>query len=137
MVVAVNIKILHDYYSLQFRDFIFGTFRHITGKNPGHEFIFISDRKEENQFINSSNVKTVTTAPLPRRPLFWKIWYHLKLPAILKKYKADVFISFDGICSLNTPVPQCLILFDLFFSDNFSSLKKQQFKFYKKNYRIS
>ena len=54
----------------------------------------------------------------------WKIWYGYKLPAILKKYKAAIFINMDPICSLKTQVPQCVLLPDLAFPDYASFFKK-------------
>jgi glycosyltransferase involved in cell wall biosynthesis len=42
------------------------------------------------------------------------MWYDIKLPAILKKHKADLFISFDGLCSMTTGIPQIIVFNDSF-----------------------
>ncbi len=40
-------------------------------------------------------------------------WYNFKLPGILKKYNVSSFISETAVCSIRTPVPQCLLIRDL------------------------
>jgi glycosyltransferase involved in cell wall biosynthesis len=133
MIIAVNTRVLPDDYPDEYREFAYETFKRIAGNNPQHKFIFISNRKEDHQFIIGENVKWVAAGPVAKHPLLWKIWYNIKVPAVLQKFKADIFISCDGICSLTTKTPQCLVLHDLFFSDRVSFLKKSHWQFYKKN----
>ena len=132
MVIAVNTRFLPDDYPDEYRCFIYETFKRIIGNNPEHEFIFISDRKYIHPLIAGTNVKQVITGPPTRYPLLLKFWFDIKIPAFLKKYKADVFISCDGICSLSTKVPQCLVLHDLAFLQQSSFIKKSYLNFYKK-----
>jgi glycosyltransferase involved in cell wall biosynthesis len=47
--------------------------------------------------------------------------------------KADVFVSLDGICSLRTKVPQCLLVPDLGFLSHPEAYKKSHWQFYKKH----
>ncbi len=132
MRIAVNTRFLLKEYLEGYGYFIQETFRCITKKYPEHEFIFIFDRSVDKQFVFEKNVRTVVTGPPARHPLLWKFWYDVKIPAILKKYKADVFISCDGFCSLTTRVPQCVIIHDLSFLHFPLFNKKSHSLFYKK-----
>jgi glycosyltransferase involved in cell wall biosynthesis len=132
MKIAVNTRFLLDDYLEGYGYFIYETFKRITKNHPEHEFIFIFDRPFDDRFVFDSNVRPVVTGPAARHPLLWKLWYDVKVPAILKKYKADVFVSCDGFCSLTTKVPQCLVVHDLAFLHYPSFIKKSHLLFYKR-----
>lgn len=132
MRIAVNTRFLLNDYLEGYGYFLFETFKRITQNHPEHEFIFIFDRPFDERFVFGKNVKAVVTGPAARHPLLWKFWYDVKVPVILRKYKADVFVSCDGFCSLTTKIPQCLVLHDLAFLHNPSFIKKSHLLFYKK-----
>ena len=132
MVIAVNTRFLLVDYLEGYGNFIYETFRRITEQHPEHEFIFIFDRPYDKRFLFSNNIKTVVTGPAARHPLLWKLWYDIKVPVILKRYKVDVFVSCDGFCSLGTKVPQCLVVHDLAFLHYPSTIKKSHLLFYKR-----
>jgi glycosyltransferase involved in cell wall biosynthesis len=132
MKIAVNTRFLLNDYLEGYGYFIYETFKRITRNNPEHEFIFIFDRPFNKRFIFSSNVKPVVTGPPARHPLLWKIWYDLKVPSVLRKYNADVFVSCDGFCSLSTKVPQCLAVHDLSFLHYPAFIKRSHLLFYKR-----
>ena len=52
---------------------------------------------------------------------------------MLKKQKADIFISFDGVCSLTAKIPQCLFINDLSFLEKNTFLKRSYANYYKRN----
>jgi glycosyltransferase involved in cell wall biosynthesis len=83
--------------------------------HPEHDFIFIFDRPFHPDFIFAKNVIPIVVGPPARHPFLWWIWFEISIPRILKKYKADVFLSTDGFASLQTKVPQCLVIHDLAF----------------------
>ena len=112
--------------------FIYETFKRITYTHPEDEFIFIFDRPYDNRFIFSSNITPVIAGPPARHPLLWKYWYDVKIPAVLKKYQADIFVSADGYCSLRTKIPQCMVLHDLAFLHFPQFSKRSHLAFYKK-----
>ncbi|MBK9938965.1 MAG: glycosyltransferase family 4 protein [Chitinophagaceae bacterium] len=132
MIIAVNTRFLLVDYLEGYGNFIYETFRRITEQHPEHEFIFIFDRPYDKRFLFSNNIKTVVTGPAARHPLLWKLWYDIKVPVILKRYKVDVFVSCDGFCSLGTKVPQCLVVHDLAFLHYPSTIKKSHLLFYKR-----
>lgn len=132
MIIAVNTRFLLQDHLEGVGYFLFETFKRITQNHPEDEFIFIFDRPFNKRFVFAPNVKPVVTGPPARHPLLWKFWYDIKVPAVLRKYKADVFVSCDGFCSLTTKVPQCLVVHDLAFLHYPSLIKKSHLLFYKR-----
>ena len=132
MRIAVNTRFLLKEYLEGYGYFIYETFKRITAAHPEHEFIFIFDRPYDQRFVFGSNAKAVVTGPPARHPLLWKLWYDIKIPALLRKYKADVFVSCDGFCSLGTKVPQCLMVHDLAFLHYPSLIPKSHLLYYKR-----
>jgi len=132
MNIAVNTRFLLKDYLEGYGYFIYETFKRITAAQPEHEFIFIFDRPYDERFVFGPNVKAVVTGPPARQPLLWKLWYDIKVPVLLRKYKADVFVSCDGFCSLGTKVPQCLVLHDLAFLHYPSFIPKSHLLYYKR-----
>lgn len=132
MVIAINSRFLLGDYLEGYGHFLSETLRRITTAHPEHQFIFIFDRPYEEQFVFSDNVTAVVTGPAARHPLLWKLWYDIKIPSVLKKYKADVFVSVDGFCSLTTKVPQCLVVHDLAFLHFPKFISRSILLFYKR-----
>lgn len=115
MRIAVNTRFLLNDYLEGYGYFIRETFSRITAAHPEHEFIFIFDRPFKPEYLFGPNVKGIVLGPPARHPLLWRWWYDVKIPRLLRKLKADVFVSPDGFCSLHTRVPQCLVVHDLAF----------------------
>ena len=132
MVIAVNTRILLYSYLEGYGNFVFNCFKRLSVQHPEHKFIFIFDRAYDPAFIFSDNIIPVILSPETRHPFLWWIWFNIKLPIVLKKYKADVFVSVDGFCSLNTKVPQCLLVHDLAFLHFPKFIKRSQYLFYKR-----
>jgi glycosyltransferase involved in cell wall biosynthesis len=132
MRIAVNARFLLDEYLEGYGYFVWEIFSRLSLKYPEHEFIFIFDRPFSKKFSFSKNIKPVVAGPPARHPLLWKLWYDVKIPAVLKKNKADVFVSCDGFCSLTTKLPQCLVVHDLSFLHFPSFNKKSHLLFYKR-----
>jgi glycosyltransferase involved in cell wall biosynthesis len=131
MRIAVNTRFLLSDQLEGYGYFLYECFSRITKRHPEHEFIFIFDRPYDKKFIFGSNVKAIVTGPSARHPVLWKLWYDVKIPAVLKKHKADVFVSCDGFCSLTTTVPQCLVIHDLAFLHYPRFIHPSHFLFYK------
>ena len=132
MKIAVNARFLLPDHLEGYGYFLLEIFKYLTRRYPEHQFVFIFDRPFDKRFIFSSNIIPVVTGPPARHPLLWKFWYDVKVPLVLKKQKADVFVSVDGLCSLRTSVPQCLVVHDLAFLHYPSHVKKSHFFYYKR-----
>ena len=132
MVIAVNTRFLLKESMEGYGYFIREVFSRITRQQPQHQFYFLFDRPYDLGFIFSGNVTPLVIAPPARHPLLWKYWYDVKVPLVLRKIKADVFVSPDGFASLATKVPQCLVIHDLGFLHYPDMYKRNQAAFYKR-----
>lgn len=132
MRIAVNTRFLLPGKMEGYGYFIDEVFCRIAKNHPEHEFYFLFDRPYEKSVICSANIHPVIVKPQARHPLLWKIWYDWQVPLVLKKIKADVFVSPDGFCSLKTKVPQCLVVHDLAFLHHPDFIVKSHLPYYKK-----
>jgi glycosyltransferase involved in cell wall biosynthesis len=82
-------------------------------QHSGHKFIIITDKSSAEQFRFYSNMETMVLKPVSKNGLLKKIWFDVKLPAILKKTKADLFISFHNACSSTVSIPQYMFIQDI------------------------
>jgi glycosyltransferase involved in cell wall biosynthesis len=132
MKIAVNTRFLLNDYLEGYGYFEYEVLKRIVIANPEDEFLFIFDRPYDSRFLFAKNVTPVIAGPPARHPLLWKWWYDVRIPSILRKFKADVFVSCDGFCSLRTKVPQCLVIHDLSFLRYPSFIKRSHLFFYKR-----
>ncbi|MBD0286193.1 MAG: glycosyltransferase family 4 protein [Bacteroidota bacterium] len=131
MVIAVNTRFLLKDKLERYGYFIKEVFSRLTQQHPDHRFYFLFDRPYAPEFIFSDNVTPLVISPTARYPLLWKYWYDVKVPLALRNIKADVFVSPDGLCSLTTRVPQCLVVHDLGFLHYPDTYRKSHLLFYK------
>ncbi len=115
MNIAVNTRFLLNDALEGYGYFIRETMLRIAAQQPQHRFYFIFDRPYDTRFSFPPNVTPIVAGPPARHPLLWKWWYDVRIPLLLKRLRADVFVSPDGFCSLTTGVPQCLVVHDLGF----------------------
>ena len=127
MTIAVNTRSLFTGHPEGYSCFIQEVFSRIVQQHPEHTFLFIFDRNEKEQFGFGGNSRSVVIRRTGNHSLFWKLWYDRKIPAVLKKQKADLFVSCDGSCSLTTKVPQCLLALDPIF------FPASQLRYYKRH----
>lgn len=116
--------------------FAYESLKRIVVSHPEHEFIFIFDRKYDPQFVFSDNVKPVVIPPPTRHPYLINFWFEHSIPYILKKHKADLFVSPDGWMSLNTKVPTVDVIHDLNFEKYPEYLPAIYRKFYQKYFPL-
>ncbi|MFT4060718.1 MAG: glycosyltransferase family 1 protein [Edaphocola sp.] len=81
--------------------------------HPDHEFVFLFDRPYDPSFVFGPNVTPVVLKPQARHPFLYYLWTEWAIPAALRKYKADVYFSPDGLGSLRTEVPTFITIHDL------------------------
>ena len=132
MIIAVNTRYLWKNKLEGWGYFIQEVFRELALRHPEHQFYFIFDRPFDPQFIFSENVHGIVAGPPARHPLLWKYWYDLKIPRVLRRIRADVFVSPDGFASLRTRVPQCIVVHDLGFLHQPEAYQSSHLFFYKR-----
>jgi glycosyltransferase involved in cell wall biosynthesis len=132
MIIAVNTRFLQKGALEGYGYFINETMQRIATQHPEHQFYFLFDRPYDESFVFSPNVTGIIVSPPARHPVLWKWWYDVKIPLLLKKLRADVFLSPDGFCSLTTRVPQCLVIHDLGFLRYPQGYTRSHLFFYKR-----
>ncbi len=113
MIIAVNTRLLLKDKLEGIGCFTFEILKRITKNNPEHTFIFIFDRKYDKDFIFGDNIIPVVVPPQSRHPLLWYVYFEYSVPYVLRKYKADLFLSTDGWVSLSTKVKTLNVIHDL------------------------
>lgn len=112
---------------------VVSSIKQLANQYPQHTYFFITATSFVSELAVLPHVQTVTLPQQTNNPLLWKIWYHYKLPALLKELKADVLIQCDGITSLRTKLPQCLLVNDLNFVTNPDWYSKKFVRFMQSN----
>ncbi len=115
MRIAVNTRLLLKGKLEGIGWFTYQTLERIVRDHPEHDFIFFFDRPYDPQFVFAPNVTPVVVHPQARHPILFYIWFEWSIPYMLRKYKADLFLSPDSYMSLSTKVPTCLVIHDLAF----------------------
>lgn len=130
MVIAVNTRLLLKGKLEGIGWFTLETLKRMTINHPEHQFVFIFDRPYDNDYIFSENVTPVVIGPPTRHPVLWYLWFEFQIPRILKKYKADLFLSPDGYLSQRTKVPQLAVIHDINFVHRPKDLPWLKAKYY-------
>ena len=74
--------------------FLHESLKRLINKYPEHEFIIMTDHADDKFLFSRKKCnRCYYPSTFARHPLLRKLWFDFKLPAILKKYKADVFVS--------------------------------------------
>lgn len=115
MKIAVNTRLLINGKLDGIGWFTYETLRRIVTAHPEHTFYFIFDRSYSKELLFSDNVVPVVKGPPTRHPFLWYIWFEIRMPAILKKIGADMFLSTDGFLSLRSHIPSCAVIHDINF----------------------
>ncbi|MCF0206584.1 MAG: glycosyltransferase family 4 protein [Bacteroidales bacterium] len=121
MKIAINTRLLLKDKLEGIGWFTYETLKRITTQHPEHEFFFIFDRQYSEEFIFAKNVTPIVLTPPTRHPFLWILWFEYRIPRLLKKIGADVFVSTDGYISLRTKTPQVDVIHDI----NFVHFPKQ------------
>jgi len=131
MTIAVSTGYITGGWPEAYRNLIAECFTRLAEKYPQHKFLFISDKPHDEDHTSAENIRVIVTGPQIKNSLLLQYWFNYKIPAVLRKHKADVFVCMDGICSLRTKLPQCLVLQDLSFLQQ-PEFFKGYLRFYKK-----
>jgi glycosyltransferase involved in cell wall biosynthesis len=113
MKIAVNTRFLLPNKLEGIGWFSYEVLKRWTIQHPEHQFIFIFDRKFDEQFIFSDNIEPVVAFPQARHPFLFYWWFEWSLPAIFKKNKTEAFMSPDGFASLRANIPTQLVIHDI------------------------
>jgi glycosyltransferase involved in cell wall biosynthesis len=113
--IAVNTRLLLKGKLEGIGWFTYETLKRITEHHPEHTFLFIFDRPYDPEFIFGPNVIPIVAFPQARHPILYYWYFEFSIPSILKKHKADYFLSPDGYCSLRAYKPTLTVIHDINF----------------------
>ena len=130
MKIAINTRLLISEKLEGIGWFCFETLMRITKQHPEHEFYFIFDRAYDVELRFTPNVKAIVAPPQARHPLLYLIWFEMMLPLVLKRIKADLFLSPDGYLSLMSNVKQIAVFHDLNFEHYPNDLPRIEMMYY-------
>ena len=82
----------------------------LAAKNPDDHFIFFTGKSYPANAFSPKNITQVSISPKIKNSLLLHYWYNFKLPALLKRYNASVFISENGVLGQRTTVKQIMVL---------------------------
>ena len=134
MRIAVNTRLLIERKMDGIAWFTHETMRRVVNEHPEHEFHFIFDRSFAQQYIYAANVIPHVLWPQARHPILWRIWFEYRIPPLLAKINADVFVSPDGYASLNSDVSSLIVMHDLNFEHHPENLPAGIRKYYQTNF---
>ena len=135
--IAVNTRLLLPNKLDGIGWFTCETLKRITQSHPEHDFVFLFDRKYSDEFIFSENVTPLVIPPQARHPLLWYLWFEYSVAYALRKCKADIFLSPEGLLCSRTTIPQIGVVHDLNFEHYPEYLPANVAAYYKKWFRKS
>lgn len=115
MKIVVNTRLLLKDRLEGIGRFSFETLKLITQSHKEHQFIFLFDRKYDEEFIFSDNIIPIVIGPQARHPLLFYLWFEFSVTNILSKLKPDLFLSPDGYLPLSSETPALSVIHDLSF----------------------
>lgn len=90
--------------------------RRFVANYPENDYLVFYDRQPDPEvLIQGSEIQIV--APQARHPILYLLWFEGQLPRRLNKWRADLFLSFDGFISLWTKVPTIVCIHDLAYTE--------------------
>lgn len=132
MIIAVNTRIQKKQQPDGYENLLFTCLRHLSENHPQHQFIYIFDSVWDEKLIFAKNAQPIIAGPQTSNSLRLQYWLNFKLPKVLRQHKADVFLSMEGICSMRTKKPQCVVITNWEFLEQPKTMKKWLAGFYKK-----
>lgn len=116
MKIAINTKFLADPNLEGFARFTYEIAKRLVETHPEDQFYFLFDRKYSSSFIFGTNEKPIIVHPQARHPILWYIWYEYSSRRVLNKIKPDVYLSPDGLNTLNLNLPNATVIHDIGFA---------------------
>lgn len=107
MKIAIYVK------GIEVKHFIVQTFLRLIGHQTQNAFIVITDKKELFSRDTPSNAEVISMRSVPINSLMQKLLWKKQLQALLKKIKADLFISIDNIPAFQLSIPQIQVIMDI------------------------
>jgi glycosyltransferase involved in cell wall biosynthesis len=133
MTIAINIRFWQTGPMTGFGNFVKEITTIWIEENPDYQFVLITDNDNHGIIDKQNNVKVVKVGLPAKTPALWKLWYNVSVPLALKKYKPDVFVSPDAMCSTTLGIPQVIVVHDVSYLHLPNMFPKTHLRFFKNN----
>lgn len=110
------------------------TVQRMVTSHPEHEFHLFFDRNPPEELFPGENVTLHWVWPPARRPFLVNWWMDHSIPWMLRRTKANLFLSPDGFLSRRTTVPQVAVQHDLNFEHHPEWLPPRVARHYRKRF---
>jgi glycosyltransferase involved in cell wall biosynthesis len=109
MIIAVNTVPLYHHPD-RVRRFIYDLLKRLAINHPEHHFLLLEAAPLSSLAGSAGNISVLAAGrAIVNNKLLRKIWLNVTLPLLLKKNKADLFVTIDDYCSRTVKMPQCII----------------------------
>lgn len=115
MKIAVNTRLLLPEKLDGIGWFTFQVLRRLAANHPEHQFLFLFDRSFDYRFVFSDNITPLVIPPVTRHPVLWYLWLEWMVPRVLRRFRADIFFSPDGLIPLSLKIPCVTVIHDINF----------------------
>lgn len=128
--IAVNTRLLVDQPLEGMARYTLEVLRQLLVLRPEDDFLLICDRAGALPELPRT-VERVTVYPSARHPLLFYAWFEWAVPRVLRRWRADVFVSLDNFCSLRSTVPTVLAVHDLAYLHEPAGVGRLQLAYYR------
>lgn len=132
MNIAVNTRLLLPHRLEGIGWFTQQIFSRLPLWHPEVNWFYIFDRPPHADLRLPQNVKTIHLPPPTRHPLLWQLWFHHLLPPLLKRLKANLFVSPDGYLALSASCAQLNVIHDINFEHHPENIPAHARGYFKK-----
>lgn len=113
--------------------FLWSHIQWMAQQQPQHKWVIFHSNKKNLPSLSMPNYSFVPVKPSLKNSLLLHYWYQFKLPILLKKAKADLFISELQVVSNRTQVPQIMVIRNGFFIADKKSSASLYLRYQQKN----
>ncbi len=133
MRIAVNMRLVLPGRMDGIGWFAYETTRRMVAAHPEHRFLLLFDRSLHpiEGLTDAPNVETRVLCPQARHPVLWWMFFELSVPAALRQWNADLYISSDGMMPLHPRVPTLTVIHDLNFEHATDNLQRSHQRYMK------
>lgn len=104
-------------------DFTRRLLEQICAAGPEHRFLLLLGKKRA-AFLEAPHVESLPAGPTGSQLFRSRLWMHVQLPALIKKWKGDLLLTVNGPYSASVSKPQALLF------THFPAIEPERFKKY-------
>lgn len=109
-------------------------YQRMIAAHPEHQFQLFFDRTPSKEFCYGENAEEICLFPPARRPFLYDAWFDFAVTRQLRRWKADVFLSPDGMLSRRTEVAQIPVFHDLNFMHHPEWMPSREARYYRSRF---